>query len=115
MRTIRLILGILISIAVAACGGGGSYGDGSTASAGIYSISGAVSGGPSISGVTISLTGTATNTTTTDAGGNYSFAGLVNGSYTVTPSLSTYTFTPASAAVDVYFNNPSGINFTESP
>jgi protocatechuate 3,4-dioxygenase beta subunit len=35
-------------------------------------------------------------TTTTDAGGNYAFAGLLEGSYTFTPTLAGYVFSPAS-------------------
>jgi hypothetical protein len=38
--------------------------------------------------------------TTTDSNGNYSFTVLAGGSYTVTPSLSGYTFSPASAIFD---------------
>lgn len=118
MRTIRLLLGILFSIAVAACGGGGGYGSGSPGGspAGGYNISGMVSGGATNnSGVTIKLSGSATQTMTTAAGGSYSFAGLANGSYTVTPTLSGYTFTPASSTVSVSYNNFSSINFMESP
>ncbi len=65
-----------------------------------YSISGTI-GGPGASGATVNLTGASTATTTADAGGNYSFAGLPNGSYTVTPSKTGYTFTPAGQAVTI--------------
>jgi uncharacterized repeat protein (TIGR01451 family) len=37
-----------------------------------------------LSGVTVTLSGTATATTTTDASGNYSFTKLISGTYTVT-------------------------------
>ena len=71
-----------------------------TASSGLtYSISGQVSGAV-LAGVTINLTGDATASTLTDASGNYSFpAILLNGNYTVTPSLTGYTFSPISAGV----------------
>lgn len=41
------------------------------------------SGESNYSGVTVTLSGTASKTTTTDASGNYSFTGLPGGSYTV--------------------------------
>lgn len=61
-------------------------------------ISGQItSGGSALSGVTVSLTGTASATTTTDTNGDYSFSVPILGSYNVTPSLSGYTFSPGSA------------------
>ena len=70
-----------------------------------YSISGAVKdsfSGKGIAGVTIALTGADKNiTTTTDKKGNYSFSSLGNGSYTVTPGKTGYTFSPESRAVTV--------------
>jgi hypothetical protein len=76
-----------------------------------YSISGAVSG-EVLPGVTISLSpGGAT--TTTDASGNYILSGLVNGGYTVTPSLAGKTFTPTSASATVSGTNVTGVNFVE--
>ncbi len=74
----------------------------------LFTISGTISGTGG-SGATVSLTGAATATTTADASGNYSFAGVANGAYTVTPSKAGFTFTPASAAVTV-----SGANATAS-
>jgi hypothetical protein len=71
-------------------------------------ISGAVSG----SAATLTLSGAATGSTTTDANGNYVFSGLANGSYTVTPSQSGYTFTPPSASVTVLGTSTTGVNFT---
>ena len=50
-----------------------------------------------LAGVTVTLSGGASKTTITDALGNYSFAGLPVGNYTVTPSLAGYDFAPASA------------------
>ena len=73
------------------------------------SISGAVSGDV-LMGVTITLCGTG-STTTTDKSGNYSFSGLVNGIYKVTPSLSGYKFIPASSLVIVGGANAAA-NFT---
>ena len=82
-----------------------------SASAPTYSISGTVSGAGG-SGATVSLTGTSTTTATADASGNYTFTDLANGSYTVTPSKSGFTFTPASTAVTVNNANITGVSFS---
>jgi uncharacterized surface anchored protein len=60
----------------------------------------------------MTLGGAATGTTATNASGNYTFAGLANGSYTVTPSLAGYTFNPVSRNVAVSGANVTGQNFT---
>jgi len=75
-----------------------------------HSISGVVSGAV-LSGVTITLSGDGSATTTTNTSGNYSFSGIANGNYTVTPSLTGYTFSPASSAVNVSGANITGTNF----
>jgi len=75
-----------------------------------YSISGTVSGATT-SGVTITLSGIGSSTTTTDAGGNYSFSGAANGNYTITPAKSGYTFSPASRSIVVNNANVTGQNF----
>jgi len=76
-----------------------------------YSISGAVSGAVT-SGVTMTLSGAGTGTTTTATGGTYTFSGLANGTYTVTPSLTGYTFSPTSTSVTIASANQTGKNFT---
>jgi len=68
-------------------------------------------GGP---GATVSLTGAVTASTTADTGGNYSFAGLANGSYTVTPSKAGYVYTPASRAVTVSGASVAAVNFASA-
>lgn len=77
------------------------------------SISGAVSGDVK-TGITITLTsGTAASVTKTDANGKFRFAGQPNGTYTITPSPTSYnTFSPASAKVTVNGAGATGINFT---
>jgi hypothetical protein len=75
-----------------------------------YGISGTISGAGG-SGATVSLTGASTATVTADAFGNYNFAGLANGSYTVTPSSAAFTFTPASQSVTVNDASVTGVNF----
>jgi hypothetical protein len=106
MRAIQILLAVLFSIALASCGGGGG-GGGSTSTPATHNISGTVAGAAN---VTINLTGAASKTTTTDASGNYSFSGLANGSYTVTPSLPGHVFTPTSTAVIMNGPNVTGQN-----
>ena len=73
-----------------------------------YSISGTVTnGGVALSSVTITLSGTSSGSTSTNSSGSYSFTGLANGSYTITPSLSGYEFTPANPTVTVNNANAS--------
>jgi hypothetical protein len=84
-----------------------------TSTAATYSISGNVTGVIS-QGVTVSLNGVSTATTTTDASGVYIFAGLANGNYTLTPSLAGYTFTPVNLAVTVSGVSITGQNFTSA-
>ena len=75
-----------------------------------FSISGTVSGAVS-SGVTITLSGTSSATTQTDANGNYSFSSLANGTYTVTPTLTGYTFTPTSSTKTVSGSSITAVDF----
>jgi hypothetical protein len=59
-----------------------------------YPISGRVTrNGVGISGVTVSLSGTS-SVTTTDQNGFYSFNAVAGGSYNVTPTSTSYTFSP---------------------
>lgn len=82
---------------------------------GNLSISGTVTrAGTPLPGVNISLTGNATVTTTTDVNGNYTFTNLANGTYTVTPSLSGFTFSPSNSTVSINNANVTGQNFTAS-
>lgn len=77
-----------------------------------YTLSGTVSGDVA-SGVTITLTGDQSDSTTTAGDGTYSFT-LPNGSYTVTPSKTDYTFTPSSTNVTVAGGNQTGKDFTSA-
>ncbi len=66
-----------------------------------WSISGQVRGvgNVALSGVTVTLSGGASSTTTTAADGSYAFANLAQGlTYTVTPSAPGYVFDPPSAS-----------------
>ncbi len=120
----RVLLAVLLATLtiIMACGGGGGGSDPAPAAntnnnttnnaTTTYSISGTItSSGTGTSGVTIALSGASTGTATTDASGNYSFTGLANGSYTVTPSKTGFTFNPTSSAQTVNSANITGVNF----
>jgi hypothetical protein len=86
-------------------GGGIWYDSDLTATVGgppVISLSLAISGNLSLSGVTVNLTGTGPNgdpvslSAQTDSAGNYSFFVAAGGTYTAVPFLSGYTFSPAS-------------------
>jgi uncharacterized repeat protein (TIGR01451 family) len=78
-----------------------------------FAISGQiVEGSNGLGGVTVTLSGSQSATTTTDANGNYSFAGLAaGGTYTVTPSLANATFAPPSQTFEGLNANQTA-NFT---
>lgn len=77
-----------------------------------WSVSGSIIPASSGSGAIVTLTGASSGSATADAGGNYSFAGLANGSYTITPSKTGYTFSPVSQNVTVNGASQTGVNFT---
>jgi alpha-tubulin suppressor-like RCC1 family protein len=80
---------------IIACGSGGEN------EAQLPGISGRVTiGGTYFAGVTITLTGSATGETTTNSTGYFSFTGLANGVYTITPSRIGCTFSPTAAVVN---------------
>jgi hypothetical protein len=81
-----------------------------TAVAQAFSISGNVS--TNGAGATVALSGVGTASTTADSSGNYSFTALANGTYTVTPTKSGFTFNPASQTATVNNANISALNFT---
>ncbi len=114
MRTIRTFSATLLALAslvvFSSCGGGSGGGGGNSNLPPItYSIMGIVSGAPQ--GTTVTLTGGATATTTTNSIGYYQFSGLSNGTYTVTPSMSGYTLSPASQPVTISSANAVNKNF----
>jgi hypothetical protein len=77
-----------------------------------YTISGQVtSAGAALAGVTVNLTGTSSAQTTTQASGVYSFP-VQTGTYTVTPSLQGYSFTPVYISnIAITTASQSGENF----
>jgi plastocyanin len=105
---------LLAIVVLAGCGGGGDGGGGEAAVT--YSISGQVTlTGSGLSGVTMALTGASSATAITDASGNYTFTGLDNGSYTITPSRTGFTFSPTSSAQTVGGADINAVNFIATP
>ena len=80
------------------------------ATAATYTVSGTVSGSV-VAGVTMTLNGTNVGSALTDAGGNYSFAGLASGTYTLTATLNGYSFS-APRIVALGTTDSTGNNFT---
>ena len=74
-------------------------------------ISGSISGAGG-NGATVTLSGAASASTTANSSGNYTFSGLANGSYTVTPSKAGYTFAPTSENLTVNGANVTATTFT---
>ena len=98
-----------------ACGGGGGSSDPTPPNPSTYSISGTVtSSGTVLQGVSVTLSGSSSASVTTDASGKYTFTGLANGGYTLTPSQTGYTFTPTNIAVTLNGATVTGQNFTRS-
>src|SRR6266487_2275713 len=85
-----------------------------TAAAQTFAISGTISPAAGGSGATVTLSGAAAATTAADGAGNYTFSGLGNATYTVTPTNTGFTFTPASQSVIVNSASISGVNFAAS-
>jgi hypothetical protein len=103
-RTAAGLVGVAFAASLSACGG---------SDAPTWSISGAVSGAVS-QGVTVTLGGASSAMTTTDISGHYAFAGLADGTYTVTPSLAGFAYNPLSRSVPVSGADVGGQDFTAS-
>jgi len=119
-------LAFLACISLAACGGSSSAITGtaaaptgissgsstvtstSTAASSTYGISGVVSG---ISDVSVMLSGASSSTTSTNSGGNFGFATLAAGNYTVSPSKAGYVFSPVSLAETIASASLTDANF----
>jgi uncharacterized protein YegL len=75
-------------------------------------ISGQVTcAGDPLPGVSIQIAGAGTGAGTTDSKGMYGFNRLMTGTYTITPSLKGFAFTPISRTVSVATSNVSNVNF----
>jgi beta-glucanase (GH16 family) len=103
-------LGFILALIVLTACGSGSSSPGTGGGGGQSTISGTISPANLGSGVQLSLTGG--GATTANALGAYTFSGVADGTYTVTPASSAATFSPVSAQVTVSGANVSGVNFT---
>jgi hypothetical protein len=86
----------------------------SSPSTGTFAISGTISPASAGSGSSLTLSGPATANATADTSGNYSFTGLVNGTYVVTPAHSGFSFSPTLQTVTLNGANATSINFAAS-
>jgi hypothetical protein len=76
----------------------------------IYNILGSAG----VAGATVSYSGVASGSVIADGSGNYTIPNLANGSYTITPSKTGYTFSPTSASETVSGADITGVNFAAS-
>ena len=69
--------------------------------------------GMGLDGITVTLSGAANDTATTDAGGQYSFVGLAAGDYTVSIAVESdaYVFASMSSDVTLGDDDPATVNF----
>ena len=81
---------------------------------GSFAIAGSIAPAGAGSGATLTLSGTATQIITADAYGDYLFAGLTDGTYTITPGGGGYSFGPSSQIVTLHGSSAGGVNFTAS-
>lgn len=94
----------------------------------LFTVTGKVSdtsinpGGTGLSGITVSLMGSMSASTTTDANGNFSFANLPeNGTFTLTPSNSAWSFFPTSSTFSTsaplvgFIGKNIDVRFTAAP
>lgn len=108
-----IMVAAVVSVGLVACGGKGSSEPAPSATT--YSMSGTVtSSSIALQNATMTLSGAIAATSTTDASGNYTFTGLSNGNYTLTPSKTGYTFNPTNSTQTVNGANLTGVNFTAS-
>jgi hypothetical protein len=77
-----------------------------------FSMSGTINPTSAGNGASVTLSGAASASATADSSGNYTFTGLPNGSYMVTPKHTGYAFTPGNQSATVNGANVTGVNFT---
>ena len=115
VRQALLLTGMLASMALSWGCSGVAHGPTQPPPPQTYNISGTISPAAGGNGAAVTLSGAASATTTADSSGSYTFTGLANGTYAVTPSHTGYTFSPTSQAATISGANVTGINFTDTP
>jgi hypothetical protein len=113
LRPALLLTGMLASMALSWGCSGTVSGNSSTQPPQTYDISGTISPTTGGNGAAVTLSGAASATTTANSSGSYTFNGLANGTYAVTPSHIGYAFSPTSQTATVSGANVTGINFTD--
>ena len=108
-RSTTLLLVLLALVFIGGCAGAVTSNSGSS---GTFSVTGNISPASDGNGATVALSGPVSLTTTGNTSGNYSFSGLTNGIYTVTPSRTGYAFTPSVGNFSINGASVSGLNFT---
>jgi hypothetical protein len=104
LGNIRLLVVVLLLAFTAVCCSGGN--------SSTYSISGTVrSSGTGLQGVVVTLSEISWATATTDESGNYAMQNVANGSYTIVPKRSGYTFSPSTLTAVVNDANIGGQDF----
>ena len=79
----------------------------------IYTVASRVTDGSANGLAAVSISDEAGHSVTTDSAGNYTLSGLTEGMYTITPSKSGHSFSPASRSVTVP-PSATGVDFTAS-
>lgn len=85
-----------------------------SATAGVNILGGtySVTGSAGVGAASVSISGSYNSSTTASSNGAYTFSGLTAGNYTITPSLSGYSFNPSSQNITVTDANLTAVNFT---
>jgi len=103
----------LLPLFVSLCGCAGVVSPGSGTSD-TFLLSGTISPQSIGDGTNVTLSGPASASTIGNRSGTYSFSGLANGTYAITPSRSGYIFSPNVQSVAINGSDVSGIDFTAS-
>jgi hypothetical protein len=105
------VISMMLVTGIFACRDGGSSNPPPTTPPATYSISGMVTlSGAGLYGATVTLD--TSTTITTDATGIFTFSGLKNGTYSITPTRLGYEFTPKTASITISGASVTGQNFT---
>lgn len=108
-RAIALLAGLFfLAAGLSGCGGGETGDDGSTGIAGTITVSAT---GVRLFQVSLTLFGSGSGNTFTDFNGFYRFSGLQDGTYTIVPEKTGYTFLPPTLTVTVNGASQTDQNF----